>query len=862
MYEWLPEALHGPSTVITANRRLARVLQQEYAKQQLRLETKAWESPAIFSMRDWLVRMVQSATQQTEIPTRLNSHQSRLLWERCLLREFAEPPAGITGLMRLCRDAWQRMADWQVPIQDVARTAQSSDHRLFAATAGRYLSTLEREAWVDEAGLGSLVNTLLQSGRVRCTGRVTFVGFDRVTPLVKSIMESLAATGIELRGTPARPMAEHIELQRFDSTEAELRGAGAWARRRLQASPDESIAIIAVNLDQRASQATHLVREGLVPGWQYAPRVVAQAVNTSYGRKLSDYPAVSVALLLLTWLVRDLSSIELAHLMRSSSLGSASLGGRSRLELRLRRLPDRAWTPARVSSTFRGKASGNTGSEWLEMVGYLSKARRELQAHASPAAWALYIDELLAACGWPGRESLSSFDFQLLNAWRDALNELARMDLVSPAMNLKTAVRRLELMAAETIFQPEAARNAVQLIGPLEASGAEFDAVWISGVSAANWPPPGNPSPLLARQLQRRLGMPDAEPADTLEYAQNLLRHLGSAAETVVCSYAMHEDDAEQSPSELLSEFDIRPVAAEQDPGWHALQLTEKEAIVAATDPVPRMRSGERLAGGAGVIQRQLSDPLSAFIVGRLGVAYLPAQAVGLPAALRGSLIHDALHQLYVDTPAQRSIAAWSEQQLDARIGDAVNGAFGRHERNTDAALSQLFKLERHRVAGLLRELVRADVARPAFSIAAVEREVTLHEADVRLQLRIDRIDRHDDDTLEILDYKTGAKRTLLDSSGQPKEIQLIAYALALGARVSAIALVNIDSREVSFQGIGNGYKQADEFQSSIGAWQELVRSACRDISNGDVRVNALQGVKDARSLNLLSRYTELIRGA
>ncbi|MGB5335265.1 MAG: PD-(D/E)XK nuclease family protein [Woeseiaceae bacterium] len=862
MYEWLTEALRGSSTVITANRRLARVLQQEHAGQQLRLEKSAWESPAIYSMRDWLVRMAHSATRQAELPTRLSAHQSQLLWERCILKEFAEPPAGITSLVRLCRDAWQRMADWQVSISDVARAAQSTDHRLFATTAGRYLSYLEREEWVDDASLGRLVNELLQAGRLRCPERATFVGFDRVTPLVAATRDTLAATGTEIHSMPARPLAEHIELQSFDSVEAEMRGAGAWARQRLENSPQEAIAIIAVNLEQRATQVAQLVRDGLVPGWQYAAPAVAQALNASYGRKLSDYPAVSVALLVIAWLVRDISSIELAHLMRTSSLGSASMGGRTRLELKLRQLPDRAWTPARVSAMFRGQDGDTPTGEWLDMIAYLSKARRALKASASPADWALYIDNALAACGWPGQESLSSFDFQLVNRWRDMLNELARLDLVSPAMNLKTAIRRLELMAAETIFQPESIPGAVQLMGPLEASGAEFDAIWISGTTAANWPPPGNPSPLLARSLQRRLGMPDAEPSDTLEYAQSLLLHLGSAARTVVCSYAAHDDDAEQSPSALLEGLGVRSAAAVTDPGWHASRLAAPGMTVVARDPVPRMRSGERLAGGAGVIQRQLNDPLSAFIVGRLGVAYLPVQAVGLPAALRGNLIHDALYRLYIDTPTRLEIAAWTEQQIEMRVDGAVRVAFGRHERNTDEALSQLLALEKKRVARLAKALIEADLARGEFSISAVEQEVTLQEAEVRLQLRIDRIDRHADGTLEILDYKTGVKRTLLDSSGEPKEIQLVAYALALDEPVSAMALVNVDSREVSFQGAGSGYRLADDWDSALHAWKELVRSACRNLSDGDVRVNALQGVKDARPLNLLSRYTELVRGS
>ena len=37
-----------------------------------------------------------------------------------------------------------------------------------------------------------------------------------------------------------------------------------------------------------------------------------------------------------------------------------------------------------------------------------------------------------------------------------------------------------------------------------------------------------------------------------------------------------------------------------------------------------------------------------------------------------------------------------------------------------------------------------------------------------------------------------------------------------------------------------------------------MVRSACRDLSAGDVRLDSNQAVLDARPLNLLTRFTEL----
>jgi probable DNA repair protein len=845
MYEWLSDALQGPSTVITANRRLARVLQQEFARQQVQLERRAWESPAILAWQDWLSLIVQGASNQAELPARLNSHQSQLLWERSLLKELGESTAGISSLVRLSRDAWQRMADWQVSIREVARSAQNHDQRLFAAAAGRYLGILERESWVDEAGLGQLVNQLLKEKRASCSGRVTFVGFDRTRPLVSSIQESLEECGAIVRRAPARAQATRVELQCFETAEVEMRAAGAWARSRREVSPGESIAIIATNLEQRAQQVGHLVREGLVPGWQYAPASFAQAVNTSYGRKLGDYPAIAIALLLANWLVRDLSSAELGHLFRTPLLGSSSGGERSRLELRLRQLPDRRWTPAMVSSSFRGADGESKATKWFEMVAHLSTARRELQKQqrASPADWAIYIDEMLLGCGWPGSETLSSADFQLVNRWRDTLNDLARLEIISPSMSLRNAIRRLELMAADAVFQPESDSSAVQLMGPLEASGAEFGAIWISGVTAANWPPPGNPSPLLARQLQRSNRMPDAEPHDTMEYAQGLLQHLGCAAPMVVCSFAKHQDDAEQSPSGLLASINPQDVAAQVDPGWHASLLASTGATVVGQETVPTLREGESISGGASVIQRQLNDPVTAFIAGRLGASYLQTQARGLPAALRGNIIHDALHRLYIDLPSQRDIAAWSEEQLNSLISQAVDSAFVRPERNTDLSLAQLLRLERTRIARLLGEFVEVDRTRDQFEIAAVEQPVEFAEAGVKLKLRIDRVDRLSDGKLAILDYKTGTRRTLIDSSGQPKEIQLIAYTLAMDAPIAAIALVNVDSRAISFEGAGTGYAKSEDWEISLENWKDLVRSACDAITAGDVRINAAHGV-------------------
>ncbi len=860
MYGWLSDALRDDATVVTANRRLARVLTHHYGQLQLRAGRGAWPSPEIHAWADWLYLLLRTDAGQSSLPTLLNVQQSRLLWERCLGKELPAAAGGRARLVRLCREAWQRASDWQVSIRDIARAAQTDDQRLFASVSGRYLGILEREHWADEAALGALILDRIGRRSVRLPASVTLAGFDRSPPAVDAIVVACRDAGVDVATAPIPPVAGDVTLHDFEDAEAELRAAGAWARQHLEEERGRRVAIIATNLEQDTVRKARLVREGCVPGWQYAPRRYRDAVNVSLGRPLADYPAVAIALLLLRWLVRDLSSIEVCQLLRSPLIGDSDIAGRHRLELSLRRLPDRRWAPAMLSAQLRaGKPIEGTG-EWLHLVSRFTRWRREVPARLAPADWALLLDDVLTVAGWPGHEPLDSVAFQVVNRWRELLNDLARLGLVSHTMDLSEVLRRLELMAAETVFQPESRNAVVQLLGPLEAAGSEFDAVWISGLTAANWPPASNASPLLSLRLQRDVGMPDADPADTVEFATVLLHRLAGAGREVVCSYARRAEDAEQTPSSLIDGLRASPGSPRPDPGWHAVALSALSRGRVAGDIIPVVDERERVTGGAATIQQQLSEPLSAFILGRLGVSPLQPQASGLHPPLRGTILHDALHALYAELPSRAVIAGWQGEERDRRIRSALDSALHRHLRQADDVLSQLLDLERQRLGQLLQRFLAEEVGRDDFSVAAIEHEIEFAEAGISMTLRADRIDRLADGALAVLDYKSGARKRFLDGSGQPREMQLVAYACAIDEPVAALALVNIDSREIVFDGAGAGYAREAEWPVPLEEWKTAVRGACADMSRGDVRINALQSFLEARPLNLLSRYTELRR--
>ncbi len=860
MYNWLNEALADSAVVVTANRRLARILGKEYGAQQISSGLSAWRNPEINAWQDWLIALLATAQDQKSLPTRITAQQSQWLWERCLRKELAESDSSLASLVRMSRDTWQRLADWQIPITEVARSALSADQRMYAVAAGRYLGILEREHWVDDAGLAGLVLELIAQRRVTLHRKVTFAGFDRRRPILDAISNSLRDAGSTVCIPPARKSAATISMQQFGNTDAELRAAGAWARTIRDNNSDARIAIISGSLEQDAERVSSLVREGFTPGWQYGHRSLFAALNVSYGRKILEYPAIAIAMLVLRWIVRDLSAPEVGLLLRSPVIATSDLAGRSRLELQLRKLPDRAWSPAMISAALRRNDDDADGSNWLAAVATLTQRRKDMPIQVSPADWAVYIDETLRSLGWPGAGALDSAEFQLINRWRELLNDFARLDLVSPRMNLAGALSRLEILAGDTVFQPESTDAAVQLMGPLEASGAEFDAVWISGLTAANWPPAGTASVLISRRLQQQHGMPDAIPKDTLQYAESVLQHLMTSAQQAVCSYAITVDNVEQTRSELLLPYATTLDTSAADPGWHATRLIAAEQMTGIADKVPAVEVDEVFHGGAGTVQRQRAEPFSAFVVDRMGARSIFPQAVGIPALVRGDIIHTALHRLFVDLPDSSTIQAWHDEEVSSRINAALDSAFARHERNTDAVLQQLFAIERRRVARLLRQIIEIDAARGEFEINSVEGRMELAVGNIRLPLRFDRVDEFSDGHIAILDYKSGAKKKLLRAGEEANEIQLFVYACATEAPVAALALVNIDSREIAFDGAGRGYTDEAEWPELLQRIKDEIAVICDDLAAGDVRLNIEQGVQDARRLNLLSRFTELRR--
>ena len=856
MPDWLVPAIDDGASVVTANRRLARALDIEYADRAIRAGRAAWASPTIAHYARWLRGLLEHAPSE-QARLHLGSQAGRVLWESCLAAELGEHPTNsddIAGLAHKAQDAWKQARAFDLSADQLAAAARNHDQSVFARAAKRYAATLDERRWVDDAELEHHVSRLLADGLLRVPQQLVMVGFDRFTPARRALCARLEARGTALEW-PEPHGAGSIPAGAYRDQDAELRAAGVWARQALARDPQARVGIVVTELEQDPLRVTRLVREGFVPGWQTGP--AQWQVNVSLGSRLDSYPLIAVALLAMRWLFEPLTSPQLGMLLRSDLIGVSTSDARSRLELKLRSMPARDWTPGRAQRALERHGGEPDTVDFLARVQALGNIGAEIGGRETPAVWAQRVDRALQRMGWPGQATLGSAQQQLVNRWRRLLNEFAALEPFTGMLSAGDAAHRLRQMARETVFQPQDTGALVSVLGPLEATGLEFDAIRVTGLDGSRWPPPRRPNALIGPRLRITAGLPDATPENTLAFAQRRLTQLAGSGRLVSGSYAAFDGDSAQCLTTLAPV--VPAPAAPEDPGWHAAHCRDRLAAETVADPVPPVRPNETVRGGAATVDRQIAEPFAAFAYGRLGISPLEPFAEGITPLMRGVLIHDALSHLYSDCPTQTVIRGWSQAERDQRIEQAVRRGAVRHRIAAGQTLERLLDYEEVRARRLLARVVERDLERPAFAIQSVEAALDVSIGGLTLSLRHDRIDAAEDGRLIVLDYKTGSQKRFL-KQGEPGSYQLVLYALGVPDRVEALGLYNVDSLKVGIDGYGLSIDGRDDLADKLDEWTATISSAVSAFAAGDVRLNLVQGSRAARPLALLSRYEERIR--
>ena len=816
--------------VVTASERAARSLTAAFHRARRAEGLTAWTSPNI---QDWQ-SFVRNAWNERSFDGRLvlNPLQEQSLW--------AEIVAG-SGLSA---------AQLEGPRHRLANLAMEA-HILLCGYAPRLLKEGARSAWQQDAAEYSTwlaeFDETCRAGNLRSAARqpleliealegdsstrppLLLAGFDRILPTQRRLFDAWGSWA----EAPPGEAAKQIEFHLAADPVAELAACALWCKRALAHDPHARLLVVTQEVLKRRGEIERaflrfLRADGIASGG-------ATLFEFSLGVPLGQIALARGARLLLRWLDGFIDEHELDWLL-STGQAAASPDESRALTAFMRALRRRGFERTRwaLDDFLRQTPGEALPAAWILRMTQAKQRLKEFAHHPqSPLAWAELAPQLLEVAGWPGERPLTSGEFQALRRWQQVMDDCASLGFDGRSVKWAEFVAALDRAVNDSLFAPESHDAPVLIAGPAESAGLTADAVWFLGADEDAWPSRGATNPLLPLDVQRESGMPHAAPQLDWDLAAAMTRRFIVSAPEVHFSYAKLSDGVDARPSRLIEKVAGEPQPLPKEPQEQTPKPKLDEFEDFSCVPFP----AHTAHGGSKLLSAQSQCPFRAFASWRLNAQnWDPAQA-GLTAPQRGNLLHEVMHSIWSGPP----LGIRSHKELVA-LGDELRAFADEHVRRVlpnalphgahEWMPKEYLDLERTRLTRLITDWLIYERARVPFTVETTEAKTNHPIAGLQLNLRLDRIDRLNDGSLLVVDYKTGNVETSVWDLPRPDDVQLPLYAnygLGEGEEAGGLvfAKVSVGDDKERFAGYVRNAKGT--LKSSIHGANNLVKKPLTD---------------------------------
>jgi len=350
--------------------------------------------------------------------------------------------------------------------------------------------------------------------------------------------------------------------------------------------------------------------------------------------------------------------------------------------------------------------------------------------------------------------------------------------------------------------------------------------------------------------------MPHATSQLDWELAQAITLRLLRSAPQVCFSYARQSEGVDTRSSRIIAQLAGVPQPL---PAGLSAPAAPEPLTVSFEDfsriPFPP----GKVEGGASVLTHQSQCPFKAFANARLAAqSWQPAEP-GLTPAQRGSLLHAVLHAIWAGP--QHGIHSHRDlQNLNDRgtfVAATVHRVFQAELRPglRERMPRRYLELEEQRLTRLVTEWLDYEAARIEFKVTGTEVDQTIALAGLTFDLRLDRIDRLNDNSLLVIDYKSGLVSPRSWQLPRPDDVQLPLYAgfaLDEDELLGGLVFAKVRPGDQSFTGhVGDAratlFSDLSSTSSLVKAkfegemlidWRRHIEQLARDFVNGRAEVD------------------------
>ena len=909
---WQP--LAAGRLILTSNQRLASRIRNAYAIACAEKSAPVVDDPAVYSISQWINHCWQQLLINAD-PLALTVKPLSVTQEHAVWQQIVTDSDRGAALLRpsataqQAASAYRTLIDWRQPLNDQTLRDQllaDDDSSVLLHWIDQFEQRCDNNNWLPSAKMTERVISAFQAGILATEESIITIGFEDMTPLNHHLLQS--AGGYTHYHADAQTAS--VSVVDCESTQQELLAAAVWAKQTLKNQPTARIAIVIPELAQQRQQVQRLLLEVFDPGFnqpldQQGGLTVRRNLpfNISAGYPLIEAPIISAAIDALSLALPVLEIDALTTICQSPFYRLTDKDGElmSRLIIaireerafelstaRFRYLAEKVWEKYRQSDQHSDQVAPWHFADALQAIATISRSHHTTRAQ-SALHWRESFEQILAHIGWPGQRRLDSIEYQQVSQWQQMLNDFCSLHLVNETMTYSQAVTALRGILSRHIFQPQSAESSLQILGTLEAAGLQFSHLWLQSMSEKAWPPAPSPNPLLPFALQRQQAMPHATVERELLYASNLSQRFIASAEHVVVSSATIIDGNPAMVSSLFSTYPRRTIDQLLGRPLRSLvplkEIRRRHVESQKLEPfdagfAPTLNADEKIRGGSRLFASQSACPFRAFATHRLGLRALPQPELGLNAADRGSILHRALELIWQKLKNQQALLALSDAEISELCDKTARYTLNEFSQRLNHRLGERYKaLELQRLQSLLIHWLAEEKQRTHFTVTSVEAKKVFQVKDLTLETRIDRIDRLDDGSVIVVDYKTGEPNINQWWGDRPDEPQLPLYSMLIesggesggangGENVGAIAFAQIRVDGCVLKGVGAEQlpepklQWQDKYKTEAGVidwdqlkqhWGKVLATLAADFMAGKASVDPKQPVKTCQYCDLSS---------
>lgn len=765
--------------LLTPNERLAREYQFAYDAYQQTQGATGWPTLRCTSLTQYLNTQLKQYKDTVLLAD--SEPVGELIQTHALLGHIVQnAPVSTRSIIQVFAAAWQSMQRYDIPV-DVSEfaTPRMQDFRIWYASV---LESLPSDAILPERLGDKLISLdarparpliLLDFEQLTAVESRYLIYAASHTEVLSSDLRQKSFTAWEPRekassvtASSNRPSSE--ALFGFKSLTEEVAAAADWAHDIKKKQGDACIGIVVPDLAQNYELVQHQCALMLDP----KNGSLTNAFDLSAGVSLYAQPV---------W--------RAAHaFLQAKTTGftpDACVGFGQSLFFQLGCLTDigQHWP-----NQFRATVSANRISTLLTQPESLGE-NIDLEQKNTFAHWTERAHTLLKCAGWPQEQNLNSVQFQAFQAIERALEAYVLVEN-STAMSFSQAMSLLGSCLQQRLFAPQRLRSDIWVLGLLETTGLSFTHLWVCGMDENSFPGKSLTSPFIPRGVAMQYKVPRSTQADELNFARRQLLHWRSNAKHLRFSYCMSVDDNEQHASPLLDHLETTEGVAPKHPN----QVMQHVTLDNYVDDYGLPLEGNAVNGGTGFLKDQAICPFKAYAQYRLKLRQ-PIEHADFPNALvRGNLLHDTLFELVRQNSSQTALAKLSASDIQ-RTSKKILQAYPLQYPPT------FVEQEVERITALITRWLEVEAEREPFEALYLEETFTLVLSGLEFRIRIDRVDKVEEQ-LFVIDYKTGKVSLSGLTSTPTTDPQLPAYSL-IDDKVKGVYYAEVRAEPI-LKGVGD----------------------------------------------------------